>query len=853
MDDAREAEAAPAAALSGVRVVELGGGVAGPFAARLLGDLGADVVKLEPPAGDPARRLEPFASDRDGRACSLVFEFLNWNKRGVVADLATDAGRDAVRALAADADILIESLGPGELTALGLAPADLRAANPELVITSVSGFGQEGPYASWRATDLVLQAMSGVMAISGTSDREPLKHGLRQSLYGAGLNAAYASLAAHLGRLRGGGGADVDLSVLECLSSQLVLNEAHYAFLGAVQGRRPPVQDPLAGDPLPAADGWVSLQNSGLIPVARLAELFDDSRLAEPRFASVEERTEHAQELNAILTEHLARETRAGFFARSCAAGYLSGQVQGAADLLSCPQLAARDVFHAFEDLSVNGAPVRFPATLMTLSRTPTSVRRRAPALDEHADAPLARTGRARPPAIAGAGGEDAGGPLAGVRVVDLSTVFAVPYIGGLLADLGAEVIKVEAPHRLDQTRTWFGPYYDNAPGQDWWDRSATFHVVNRGKRSVSLHLGHPDGRALLGDLVGDADVLLDNFTPRVMRGWGTTYEALRERNPRLVMLSNTGYGSTGPWSPFRAQGTSLEATMGISHVTGYAGGKPSKVGQSYPDFLAAWTGLTALMGALIERERSGQGQWIDLGMYQLGASVIPEALLHFQAHGEELTRRGNADLGALVSGVFPAAGEDRWLAVSVQDAAQLDALAAIVPGLEALPENDAQALTARVAAALTAWSREHDGAAAAARLQSAGIAAGPVLDARDLLLDPHLCARGFYEEVDFGPQLGRRPLIGRPYRWSAANSRVAVRGPGPAFAEANRYVLQELLRRSPAELVRLAGEHVIADAPVGPPRTPAPIDLAVLLHSRSLTGVDADYRDVLAARSSGG
>jgi crotonobetainyl-CoA:carnitine CoA-transferase CaiB-like acyl-CoA transferase len=840
--------AAPAAALTGVRVVELGGGVAAPFAARLLGDLGADVVKVEPPEGDPARQLEPFATDRDGRRCSLVFEYLNWNKRGTVADLATDAGREAVHALLADADILIEALDPDERAALGLSPAALRAVNPDLVVTSVSDFGQDGPYARWRGSDLVLQAMSGVMQISGTSDREPLKHGLRQSLYGAGLNAAYASLAAHLGRLRGGGGGHVDVSVHECLASQLVLNEAHYAFLGAVQGRRPPVQDPLAGDPLPAADGWVSLQNSGLIPPARLAELFDDPRLAERRFASVEGRTSNAEELNAILTEHLADETRAGFFARSCAAGFLSGQVQGAGDLLGCPQLGERAVFHSFEELESHGAPIRFPAALATLSRTPTSVRRRAPAHGEHTEQLREPREAARRPSSAGGGGLDGGGPLAGLRVIDLSTVFAVPYIGGLLADLGAEVIKVEAPHRLDQTRTWFGPYFDNAPEDDWWNRSATFHVVNRGKRSLSLDLARPQGREVLHDLVREADVLLDNFTPRVMRGWGTTYDALREHNPRLVMLSNTGYGSTGPWSAFRAQGTSLEATMGISQVTGYAGDKPSKVGQSYPDFLAAWTGLTALLAALVERERSGEGQWIDLGMYQLGVSVIPEALLHFQVHRQEPTRQGNADLGALVSGLYPAAGEDRWLAVSVQDATQHAALAAIVPGVSQAP-----GAVEHTEAALAAWSRERDAADAAAELQAAGIAAGPVLDARDLLLDPHLCHRGFYEEADFGPELGRRPLIGRPYRWAAAGGRVAVRGPAPAFAEANRHVLEDLLMRDAATLRRLADEQVIAGAPVGAPGTPEPIDLDVLLASRSLTRVDADYRAVLARRCAAG
>ena len=168
---------------------------------------------------------------------------------------------------------------------------------------------------------------------------------------------------------------------------------------------------------------------------------------------------------------------------------------------------------------------------------------------------------------------------------------------------------------------------------------------MNRGKRSVTLDLAQEEGRAVLRDLLADTDVLLDNFTPRVLRGWGMTADALHAAYPSLVTLSNTGYGGTGPWAAFRAQGTSLEATMGLSHLSGYAGGAPSRVGQSYPDFVACWSGLTALLAALLHRERTGEGQHIDLGMYQLGAVVMPEALLRLQADGTELTRNGNADL----------------------------------------------------------------------------------------------------------------------------------------------------------------------------------------------------------------
>jgi crotonobetainyl-CoA:carnitine CoA-transferase CaiB-like acyl-CoA transferase len=264
-------------ALDGLSVVEVGHGVAGAFAARLLGDLGADVVKVERPGrGDFVRRLAPLTPD--GR--SAVFEYVNWNKRSVALELTSTAGRAALGTLAERADVLLDSLAPGRLDALGLGPASLREHNPRLVITSVSDFGGSGPYAGWKGCDLVFAAMSGLAQISGSAEREPLKRGLRQSYYCAGISAAYASLAGHLAALRTGAGAHVDLAIRECPASELVLNESHYICTGAIQGRRPALRDPLGGplgggDPLPATGGHIALQVTPTVPVERLAELRD--------------------------------------------------------------------------------------------------------------------------------------------------------------------------------------------------------------------------------------------------------------------------------------------------------------------------------------------------------------------------------------------------------------------------------------------------------------------------------------------------------------------------------------------------------------------------------------------------
>ena len=261
-------------ALEGVRVLELGYGITGSFAARLLEDLGPETIKIEhPDHGDPARRLEPFAAGVSGAERSALFEFLNWNKRSILLDLEARASRGVLRSLVERADILLASCEPSRPEDCPLDLRELRGWNPLLTVVSISSFGQEGPYAGYEATDLILQAMGGIMQISGRSDRAPLKLGLRQSLYFSGLNAAYAALAAYYGRLVTGAGAYLDLSLRECVAGQLVMNEPYYAFAGLVQGRRPAVEDPLDGDPLPVADGYVSLQTSSFLGPEHYAEL----------------------------------------------------------------------------------------------------------------------------------------------------------------------------------------------------------------------------------------------------------------------------------------------------------------------------------------------------------------------------------------------------------------------------------------------------------------------------------------------------------------------------------------------------------------------------------------------------
>jgi crotonobetainyl-CoA:carnitine CoA-transferase CaiB-like acyl-CoA transferase len=709
-------------------------------------------------------------------------------------------------------------------------------------VVSVTGFGRQGPYAGFASSDLVLQAMSGIMHISGRVDRPPLKHGLAQSAYCAGLNAAYAALAALVAAEADGIGEHVDVSMHECLASELVMNQPYYAFMGAVQGRRAAVQDPFQGEPIATRKGWLTVQ-SGPIRFERFADLFGRDEFRTPEYSQRVKRTTRTQEVKALLESCVADRDAKELFLEGARMRLLLGMVQGAPELLRCEHLAARKVFGAVAH-PVAGS-WRFPVEMARLSATPVSVRRPAPLLGEHGGAEAGwgpREAQAAPSAPPRAA-RHARLPLAGLRVIDLSYVFAVPYMASLMSDLGAEVIKIEGTHRLDQTRSGaFGPHLDNDPGQDPWNRSGSFHMLNRGKRSLVLDLSKEEGRAVFRALARDADFVLENYTPRVMRNWGLHYDELQKLNPALIMLSNTGYGATGPWSEFPSQGTTLEATMGITQYTGYRGDKPWKVGQSYPDFLACWSGLTALLAALRHRRRSGQGQWIDLGMYQLGAAVMPEALLQWQVSATEPERIGNEDALHVPSNLYPAQGDDRWVAITVASDAEWCRLAVRI-GLAGDRRLDGEAARREhrelIDQAMARWTRTQDAWATSRQLQAEGIACGPVLSNRDLLLDPHLQARGFYEQVQHPQPVGLRPVIGRPFRMR--HRRPHIQGPAPRLGEHGEALLRERLGYGAEELDRLerAGATGLPVSTV----VAGAIDMQEALHSRTVTELDADYR----------
>ena len=450
--------------------------------------------------------------------------------------------------------------------------------------------------------------------------------------------------------------------------------------------------------------------------------------------------------------------------------------------------------------------------------------------------------------------------PLENIRVVDLSRVFAMPFAGANLADLGAEIIKIDTCQAqfMETTRTITGPFPDNQPGELWWEQGGTFQTLNRGKRSMTLDLRSDEAQRTLKELVSVSDIVLENFTPRVMARFGLDYPSLRAVKPDLIMVSNTGYGHSGPWSNFGAMASALEPTHGTGAYMGYLEndgsgglqdeGVPNKVGNSYTDFLATWTALVSVMAALLHRAKTGRGTWVDLAMYQNGAAYGGEGLLAYAFNGERVRRMGNRHSAMAPHGCYPCQGEDQWVTVAVRDDDDWLAFCRTIgkPELAA----DARFSTARqrlggqneLDAIVSEWTGQRTSYQVMETLQGAGVPAGPVLTAGQALADPHFRQRGFFEKVTHPEEtgLGTKEYIGRG--WKFSGSKADIRGPAPLLGEANDYALREILGLSAEQVDALTEQEIIGVEPIGG-RAPSQVPLDEQVELGWVAAFDADFK----------
>ena len=444
--------------------------------------------------------------------------------------------------------------------------------------------------------------------------------------------------------------------------------------------------------------------------------------------------------------------------------------------------------------------------------------------------------------------------PLEGIRVIDSSYVFALPYAGGILADMGAEVIKIEGPGRIDTTRAgaFSGAYADNSPRDDPWNRTASFNMLNRGKKSLVLDLSKEDGLAVLKDLIKESDIVMENFTPRVMRRWGLDYPNMKKLKPSIIMVSNTGYGhGEGPYSEYPGQATTQEATHGLTHITGYRGDIPSKAGQSYVDFLACWSALLGIALALRHRNRTGKGLWIDIGMYQLGCYTTSEYIMDWIANSRRGERMGNRHPWRAPQGCYPCDGEDQWCVISVGDDEQWAAMCNVMGKPELAQDSRFATNLSRVKnhdeldGIISGWTKSLKKIDIMEQLQGVGVPAGPVFDARDTNLDKHSWSRGFLEKVEYpeDTQMGKRALMGRP--WSLSKTPISIKGPAPQLGQHNREILKGILGYDDARCDALEEAGITATKP-SKPQTPPSMTMDELVEQGRLAYYDPEYKQKL-------
>ncbi|MEM9174080.1 MAG: CoA transferase [Myxococcota bacterium] len=781
--------------LSHLRVLDLTSASAA-YAGKLLADLGADVIKVEPPGGDPAREEAPLGAD----GVSLPFRYENTNKRSVVLDLATAAGAAAFRGLSADADLVLEAFAPGVLEARGLGFEVLAAENPRIVLASVTGFGQTGPLADARSNDLVASALGGAMTSIGDPADPPVRLASHQADVITATTAAAASLVALHHAARSGRGQHVDVSSLETMASI-----THIAGVG--KWLEDDVIPKRVGTGLVASvpsgayrckDGLVYLMVNRPAHWRALAEWIhaatgNEEVLLADFDGPSSARLPYRELLDVFIGDLTATLTVDEAYHEGQRRHIAFTPIHTAAGIAADPHLRARGFFVALEDGTRVPGPPHRPA------KQPWRIVRPAPAVGEHDAAVRDGPRPVAAPLLAarsGLRGPPNGGALEGLRVVEFGTGLAAPWIGRILAWAGAEVIKVESHAHPDVPRLFVPPRAPEAGTQP--ECSPWFTDWSAGKRFVSLDLRNSDGAELARRLIDESDAVIANYSTGVLEKLGLGYAALSVRNPALVMLESSGYGASGPLSKYVTWGPNIEALSGLCRLTGFPERDCTISHFAYPDPLSALHGLVALMAALAERDRSGVGQVIHLSQLETTVASIGRALIEHEATGAEPPRRGNGEAGRAPYGCFPCRGDDRWVVLCVEEEEDWPRLRALLgePAWAADPRYDAAegrvADAARIEARIAEWTSGRSDREVERRARALGLAAAVVQNTEDLLRhDPQLAARGFFESIPHfkrghvtasGIPLG---LTGTPGRTTHA---------GSSIGHDNAYVFTEIL-----------------------------------------------------------
>ena len=742
--------------LRGIRVLDLTHGDA-ESCGRYLADLGADVVLVEPPGGTI------------GRGDPISFGLRNANKRGVVFDPADAADLERLVALAGEADIVLESLPRKLAESTGITPEALLAAHPQLVVVSLTDFGRTGPYADWIATDATLAAFGGVLSRSGLPGAAPLLPPAGIVAQTVAVHAAWAALVAYVKRLSTGEGELVDVSAFEAVVHGF---DPGFGTQGsAAAGRKESFPrgrpDAAAFYPVfPCADGHVRI---ALLAPRQWRAMFEwlgePEEFADPKYAHIAVRFEASDRLHPLIAAHFAGSARADLVAEGTKRGIPIAAVLSPAEVLTADHFA---VSGALVDAEIaDGLTARVPSGYLSVDGERAGLRSRAPRLGEHSAQPFEDVISQRPSWEMTSSGEG-GGPLAGLRVLDLGVIVFGAELTRLFADQGADVIKIENsafPDGLRQTRK------DSA-------MNASFAWGSRNKRGIGLDLRTEKGREIVRELVRTADVVTGNFKPGTLESLGLSRKQLAEINPGIVVSDSSAFGSRGPWSESLGYGPLVRGACGVTTLWQYCDGSTV-----YPDHIAAHVAAVAVLAALIDRSRTGQGCALELAQADVAVMHLGPLLALESLHpGSVRVDRGR---------VYACAGDDEWCVIDPQTDDDLKRLIEVTGGQE--PD---------------VWAAARSPMEVTELLQAAGIPAAPMMRLPEQLTDPQLQARASFSTMTHPHLQGPVPTSAHIARFSTIAD--PPLRPAPLPGENTVEIGIELLGLDEAAIATLISEGVL-------------------------------------------
>lgn len=786
------------------------------FCAQLLGDSGADVVKVEPPDGDPARRHGPFVGE-EGPETSALFLALNRNKRGVTLDYTTPSGHELLDRMLSRADVLVTNLPPRELEETGLDPAVLTERHPRLVVVAITPYGLSGPYRDRPATDLTLSAAGGLSVGIGDPGREPLALPDLQASHQSGLAAAIGTMAALFARRRTGVGQVVDVSetdVLATVHTGYHLPNFLYRGVGGIRAGHRMGLGLYPMTVLPCADGYVYLSCPQMEQWQRFLHLMGDPAWTEePRYRNRRAMTEeYPDEVDALLIPWLMQHTKAELFAMCREAHVPCAPLNTIADVVTDAHLRERGFFERI-DHPVAGTAT-YPGVPFRISGDAGTSHGRAPLLGEHTAEVAAEV--AADPEVAPAG-HDASAPqmkaLSGIRILDFGTAWAGPMAGQILADLGAEVIKIESHTRMDGLRLGRPIIGEDAAGGDrgeWPELQPIFHALNRNKLGVTINMKTPEGVELVRRLAAHCDATLSNYSPHVLSRLGLGFEDLRRVNPEIVMVEMTAAGDSGPLRDIVSYNSIILGLSGFGSLLGYEDAFIGMTQTGFADAVASLTAAYALLVGLWGREDTGAGRHVELSEWEATTALLGMQIVDYSATGRLAEAVGNASATMAPHGNYETS--DGWIAIAVRGDAEWKRLADEAGHQEWL-RPDFATVDGRVRrrteldALVSAWTRTQSSADLAARLTASGIPAAPVMTIADQFADPHFGERGIHRELEH-PKVGAEYVHGFPFQLSATPA--SLDRPAPLLGQHNADILGGLLGLPETEMTRLAEAGVI-------------------------------------------